>query len=35
MNDLTTKGYFINKNGENSKDLIKEVNKKKAIKSGV
>jgi hypothetical protein len=32
---LNTKGYFINKDGVNSKDLQKEVDKKKATQSGV
>lgn len=35
LQDLKTKGYFINKNGENSKDLQKEENRKKASQSGV
>jgi hypothetical protein len=35
LKDLTTKGFFIDQNGVNSKDLAKEAMKKKAQKSGV
>lgn len=35
LKDLNTKGYFINKNGENSKDLQKAAFNKKFTQTGV